>query len=77
MTDIHHGPILDVRTLPAPEPMIRVLEAVALLGPGATLTVIHHRIPHLLYPRLKERGLVVETEEQPNGEVVLLIRRPG
>ncbi|MBF0271482.1 MAG: DUF2249 domain-containing protein [Magnetococcales bacterium] len=67
---------LDVRTLPAPEPMIRILEAVATLYPGETLQVHHSRVPHLLYPRLQERGVSVETRELPDGEVLLSIRRP-
>ncbi|MBF0214590.1 MAG: DUF2249 domain-containing protein [Magnetococcales bacterium] len=67
---------LDVRDLPAPEPMIRILEHVALLHPGETLQVHHNRIPHLLYPRLQERGVVVETHTAPDGMVLLTIRRP-
>lgn len=76
MIDFSTRPPLDVRLLPAPEPMIRILEAVTMLAPGETLQVIHNRIPHLLYPRLKERGLQVITEEQPDGEVRLTISRP-
>ncbi|MBF0629180.1 MAG: DUF2249 domain-containing protein [Magnetococcales bacterium] len=69
-------PILDVRELPAPEPMIHILEAVTTLFPGETLRVRHNRTPHLLYPRLHERGLAVETEILPDGDVLLVIRRP-
>ncbi|MBF0127195.1 MAG: DUF2249 domain-containing protein [Magnetococcales bacterium] len=56
--------------------MIRILEAVTTLAPGSTLLVRHNRVPHLLYPRLKERGLAVATEETGDGMVTLTIRRP-
>ncbi|MBF0379522.1 MAG: DUF2249 domain-containing protein [Magnetococcales bacterium] len=67
---------LDVRGLAAPEPMVRILEATATLEPGRVLTVTHNRVPTLLYPRLTERGLSVETQEQDDGVVVLTIKRP-
>ncbi|HAT51016.1 MAG: DUF2249 domain-containing protein [Nitrospirae bacterium] len=67
---------LDVRGLPPPQPMVKILEAVTWLAPGETLTVIHNRVPHLLYPRLRERGLLVETSESPDGTVTLAIQRP-
>ncbi|MEO5345637.1 MAG: DUF2249 domain-containing protein [Magnetococcus sp. YQC-9] len=68
---------LDVRDLPPPEPMIRILEAVTFLSPGGTLQVVLNRIPHPLYPRLQERGLMVETEQRNEDEVYLFIRRPA
>jgi TusA-related sulfurtransferase len=67
---------LDVRGLPAPEPMVRILEATATMQPGATLTVLHNRVPTLIYPRLAERGLLVETIEGSEGVVELIIKRP-
>ncbi|MBF0613837.1 MAG: DUF2249 domain-containing protein [Magnetococcales bacterium] len=67
---------LDVRELPAPEPMLRILEAVSTLAPGESLLVHHNRIPHLLYPRLTERGLTVETNVPQDGEILLTIHRP-
>lgn len=50
------GPRLDVRGLEPPEPMRLVLAAVARPD-GLPLTVIHHREPVLLFPRLAELGL--------------------
>lgn len=76
MIDPSESLTLDVRNLPPPQPMIRILEAVATLHPGTKLVIKNSRVPHLLYPRLKERGLEVTTEEQPNGEVILTILRP-
>ncbi|MBF0371132.1 MAG: DUF2249 domain-containing protein [Magnetococcales bacterium] len=70
-------PDLDVRALPHPEPLKRILEETTRLAPGGTLTVLHNRIPYLLYPRLAERGLLVDTEEKPENRVILTIRRPA
>jgi TusA-related sulfurtransferase len=67
---------LDVRGLAAPEPMVRILEATATLQPGGVLTVTHNRVPTLIYPRLAERGLSVDTVEAEDGVVVLTIKRP-
>lgn len=56
-TRLDVGARLDVRGLEPPEPLRLTLAAVE--EPGALpLTVIHHREPALLYPRLQERGLV-------------------
>ncbi len=76
MTESQNQQTLDLRDLPPPEPMIRVLERVATLSPNETLIVHHSRIPRLLYPRLKERGLIVTTDELANDHVLLTIRRP-
>ena len=67
--------VLDVRGLEPPQPMVRVLEAVDRLGPGAELEVRHDRRPLLLYPQLDERGFVHETDEPEAGLVRILIRR--
>ncbi|MBF0195430.1 MAG: DUF2249 domain-containing protein [Magnetococcales bacterium] len=67
---------LDVRGLAAPQPMVRILEATATLQPGGVLIVTHNRVPTLIYPRLAERGLNVETSEKEDGMVELTIKRP-
>ncbi|MEO5377681.1 MAG: DUF2249 domain-containing protein [Magnetococcus sp. DMHC-6] len=66
---------LDVRDLEHPQPMLRILEATLSLQPGARLTVLHHRVPYLLYPRLAERGVQVETDERADGLVLLTLWR--
>ncbi|MBF0142207.1 MAG: DUF2249 domain-containing protein [Magnetococcales bacterium] len=72
-----HSPVdLDVRQLPPPEPLVRILEAVTRLAPGGEITVLHSRIPQLLYPRLQERGLLATTEVLDEGLVKLRIQRP-
>ena len=48
--------LLDVRGLPPPEPMQRVLETLASVPAGATLLVHIHREPMLLYQMLDSDG---------------------
>jgi len=65
---------LDVRGLEPPDPMLRVLEALARLAPGQRLEVRHDRQPIFLYPQLDERGFVHETDEPEPGLVRIVIR---
>jgi len=67
--------VLDVRGLEPPQPLVRVLEEIDRLGPGAELEVHHERRPMFLYPQLDERGLIHETDEPEPGLVRILIRR--
>lgn len=67
--------VLDVRGLEPPQPMVRVLEEIARLGPGAELEVHHERRPMFLYPLLEERGFTHETDEPEPGVVRIRIRR--
>lgn len=68
---------LDVRGLPPPEPMVRVLECLDGLAPGDTLTVLHERRPMFLYPQLDERGFTHATDEPEPGLVRIVIGRPA
>jgi uncharacterized protein (DUF2249 family) len=67
--------MLDVRGLEPPLPMVRVLERLDGLPPGAALTVLHERRPLFLYPQLEERGFQHETDEPEPGLVRIVIRR--
>ena len=67
--------VLDVRGLEPPQPMVRVLEEIDRLGPGAELEVHHDRRPMFLYPQLDERGFTHETDEPEPGLVRILIRK--
>lgn len=67
--------VLDVRGLEPPQPMVRVLEEMDRLGPGAVLEVHHDRRPMFLYPQLDERGFAHETDEPEPGLVRILIRK--
>jgi uncharacterized protein (DUF2249 family) len=55
--------------------MVRVLEALDALPPGATLEVIHDRRPMFLYPQLDRRSFAHETDEPEPGVVRIRIRR--
>ena len=68
---------LDVRGLPPPQPMLRVLERVDTLAPGAVLTVLHDRRPMFLYPQLDDRGFTHATDEPAPGLVRIVITRPA
>ena len=65
---------LDVRGLPPPEPMVRVLQAVADLPPVAVVHARTDRRPMHLLLQLESRGFRAECEEQPDGSFLTLIR---
>lgn len=65
---------LDNRGLLPPEPMIRILEALEHLAPGAVLAAINERDPVFLYPELEARGATIRTEQKSDG-MHLLIRK--
>lgn len=67
---------LDARGLEPPQPMVRILEAVAALPGGAVLRARTDRRPMHLYAHLEDRGLRADSEEQPDGSFVTHIRRP-
>lgn len=48
---------LDVRGLPAPEPMFKALDAVDALQEGEVLRLVIHREPHMLFPELTEKRI--------------------
>jgi len=70
-------PVLDVdaRGLEPPQPLVKILEALATLPEAAQLRARTDRRPMHLYAQLEERGFVGETEEQPDGSFVTHVRR--
>lgn len=66
--------VLDVRDLEPPEPMVRTLEALAVLPRGKTLVQLNVRVPQFLLPRLEERGFAYEIRVQSPDLVRLFIR---
>lgn len=66
---------LDARGLEPPQPMQKILEAVATLAAGATLVAHTDRQPLLLYPLLEQRGFTYETTAQLDGSHVTKIRQ--
>ncbi len=55
---------LDVRDLAPPEPLERILDALADLPPGHWLKVQHSREPFPLYDLLKGMGYLWDTQHQ-------------
>ncbi len=66
---------MDARGLEPPQPLVKILEAVETLPPGARLRALTDRRPMHLYAQLEERGFVGETEEQSDGSFVTHIER--
>jgi uncharacterized protein (DUF2249 family) len=69
--------VIDVRGLPPPEPMVRILEELKELQPGQRLEVLHERRPMFLYPQLDDRGFSHATDEPEPGVIRIVIQRPG
>lgn len=67
---------LDARGLEPPQPMVRILEALAALPPGAELRARTDRRPMHLYAQLERRGFTAETRQEHDGSFVTHIRRP-
>lgn len=71
MTSVH----LDNRGLQPPEPMVRILSALATLPEDTELVVQMDREPILLYPELERRGFAWEFAEAGSDGSLLTIRR--
>ena len=65
---------VDTRGLEPPQPLVAILEALARLPAAGELRAQTDRRPLHLYPLLKQRGFVGETEEQHDGTFVTIIR---
>jgi uncharacterized protein (DUF2249 family) len=66
---------IDARGLEPPQPLVKILEAVAAMSQGARLRAHTDRRPMHLYAQLEERGFIGESEEQSDGSFVTQIRR--
>lgn len=64
---------IDVRDLPMPQPMMRILEALDGLPAGQALFVAHKKIPVYLLPELRDRGFDYRLKEIADQHVQLLI----
>jgi uncharacterized protein (DUF2249 family) len=67
--------LVDARWLEPPEPMERVLQALAVLRPGQSIRLLLHREPFPLYPLLAERGYRHDTRLEADGSYVIVIRQ--
>jgi uncharacterized protein (DUF2249 family) len=66
---------VDARGLEPPQPLVKILEAVAALPEGKGLRAHTDRRPMHLYDKLAERGFAGETSEQADGSFITEIRR--
>jgi uncharacterized protein (DUF2249 family) len=66
---------VDARGLEPPEPLVKILEALASLPAGARLRARTDRRPLHLYAQLEERGFVARSEEEKDGSFVTDINR--
>jgi hypothetical protein len=70
--------LLDVSDLPSPQPIERVLDALADLPEGDTIKVRFPMEPVLLYPMLSSMGMAWERIDSKDAAVELLIwEKPG
>ena len=65
---------VDLRGLPPPEPLERILSALALESPGP-LSFLLSMEPLLLYPLLRREGVRWEVRRGPAGVEITLQRR--
>lgn len=68
--------VIDVRALPMPQPMMKILEKLDSIAEDQALFVYHKKIPQFLLPELDERGFNFAIQHIADGEVNLLIYRP-
>ena len=66
---------VDARGLEPPQPMVKILEALASLPLAASLFARTDRRPMHLYAQIEHRGFVGESEEQADGSFLTHIRR--
>ncbi len=66
---------VDARGLEPPQPMVKILEALAQLPAGAELHARTDRRPIHLFPQLASRGFAATTEELSDGSFVNRIHR--
>jgi uncharacterized protein (DUF2249 family) len=66
---------VDARGLEPPQPMVKILEALAALPERTGVRAFTDRRPMHLYAQLEARGFTGQTEEQTDGSFITHIRR--
>jgi len=74
MTPATHEILVDARDLEPPEPMEKVMQALALLRASQSIQLLLHREPFPLYPLLAEKGYRHRTRMKADGSYVILIQ---
>jgi len=64
---------VDARGLEPPQPLVKILEALAAIPAGSQILARTDRRPMHLYPQLEERGFTAETQEQSDGSFLTYI----
>jgi uncharacterized protein (DUF2249 family) len=65
---------LDNRGLTAPEPMVRILEALGKVGDGGVVRALMDHEPLRLYPELERRGCSWTFEERDGLRVITITK---
>jgi uncharacterized protein (DUF2249 family) len=65
---------IDARGLEPPQPLVRILEAIADLPRNSAIHARTDRRPIHLYPQLENRGFTARTEQQSDGSFLTRIR---
>jgi uncharacterized protein (DUF2249 family) len=68
--------LIDVRSLPMPQPMMTILKQLEALSKGTALYVVHKRLPKFLLPELKDRQFSMVHKRAEN-DVHLIIYKDG
>lgn len=68
---------LDLRHLPPPLPMERILDALDMLAPGMRLAALTPHRPGPLLPLLEQRGFTWRIDERDDGSACITIWRIG
>lgn len=68
--------VLDLRHLPAPEPMQRALAASERLAAGASIEVLTPLLPVPLLQLLEARGFEAQARLLADGSACVRVRRP-
>jgi uncharacterized protein (DUF2249 family) len=66
---------VDARGLEPPQPLVKILEALATLPEGARLVALTERRPMHLYAQLEERGFVGESKALEDGSFMTYVQR--
>lgn len=66
---------IDARGLEPPEPLVRILDALASLPAGATLRARTDREPCHLFGEAEQRGFRHDCKEQPDGSWITVLAR--
>jgi uncharacterized protein (DUF2249 family) len=66
---------VDARGLEPPQPLVKILEALATLPQGKSLRAHTDRRPMHLYAQLESRGFIAETKEQDDGSFITYVSR--